>query len=98
MKTKPSKLQNTKTSQIQNTKTIKTKTKQSTNPPHDLPPDPIDHHFHDHQPPPPWRDEAKREIHQERALLRLHLGVHKEMEWKDHKGMERNGMEWNVFK
>ena len=20
------------------------------------------------------------------------------MEWNDHKGMERNGMEWNVFK
>ena len=29
--------------------------------------------------------------------LRLRLGVHKGMEWNDHKGMEMNGMEWNVL-
>ena len=27
--------------------------------------------------------------------FRLCLGVHKGMEWNDHKGMERNGKEWN---
>ena len=26
------------------------------------------------------------------------MGVHKGMKWDDHKGMEMNGMEWNVFK
>ena len=30
--------------------------------------------------------------------LRIRLGVHKGMEWNDHKGMEMKGMEWNVFK
>ena len=30
-------------------------------------------------------------------MLKLRLGVH-EKEWKDHKGMKRNGIEQNVFK
>ena len=30
--------------------------------------------------------------------LRLRLGVHKRREWNDHKRMEMNGIEWNVFK
>ena len=34
---------------------------------------------------------------QQNLLLRLHLGVHKRMEWNEYKRIEMNKMEWNVL-
>ena len=28
-------------------------------------------------------------------ILKVCLGVHKEIKWNDHKEIEKNGMEWN---
>ena len=43
----------------------------------------------------PNHDEKAKEI---KVFLKLRLGVHKGMEWNDHKGMKMNVMELNVFK
>ena len=30
--------------------------------------------------------------------FKFRMGVHKGMEWSNHKGMKKNKIEWNVFK
>ena len=39
----------------------------------------------------------KSKFSQQNLLFRLHLGVHKRMEWNEYKGMEINKMKWNVL-